>query len=98
MRPHLIVLLPPLLNQYLRFSQSIEYLTVEQLVSQLPIERFDVAVLPGTPRLYKQRLYTDAIQPSTYRLGRKLRPIIRSDVFRNVLEDKQLKQVIDNVL
>ncbi len=47
MRSNLIILHPSLLNQYLCLSQRDKYLTVEQFVSQLPVERLDISILPG---------------------------------------------------
>jgi hypothetical protein len=38
---------PPLLDQHLGLSQGVEHLRVEQLVAQLPVEAFHIAILPG---------------------------------------------------
>jgi DNA invertase Pin-like site-specific DNA recombinase len=53
MRLDLIVFPPPLISDYLCFGQGSGYLTVKQLVSQLPIEGLDIITLgsgkaPGT--------------------------------------------------
>jgi hypothetical protein len=56
----LVVFLSPFLNQYLSFSQRSKYLTVEQLIPQLSIKRFDVTILPGVSRFYVQHLHSQA--------------------------------------
>ena len=47
MRSDLIIFLPPVRNQYLRLSQGGKDLPVEQFVSQFPVKRLYIAVLPG---------------------------------------------------
>ena len=59
----MIVVSSPRGSQYLRFLYTGEDLTVKQFISELTIEAFDVAVLPGAARLDKQRLYTQSCQP-----------------------------------
>jgi len=79
-RPRRVVVVPPPLDQHPRLQQRREDLSFEQLVTQLPVEALDVPVLPGRARLDVQRLYADLPEPSTHRLGRKLRTIVRSDM------------------
>ena len=50
MRPDRVVVDAPLLDEHLSFSQCVEDFFVEQLIAQLAIEGFAVAVLPGAPR------------------------------------------------
>ncbi len=50
MRPNRVVVDAPPLYEHLCFSQRVEDFSVEQLIAQLAVERFAVAVLPGTPR------------------------------------------------
>ena len=61
MRTHLIILLVPLLNQYLRRHQIHEYLPVNKLIPQLAIERLYVSILPGTAWFYEQALNPDSV-------------------------------------
>jgi len=42
-----IVFVSPVLEEHLRFEKTVELLTVEELVTQTSVERFDPAVLPG---------------------------------------------------
>ena len=46
---------PPPLNHDLRFFQSIEYLTIQQLIPEFSIKRFIVAIFPGTAWFDEQR-------------------------------------------
>ena len=46
---HLIMLLAPLHNWHSRLQQGGEHLPVEELIPQLPAERLEVPILPGTP-------------------------------------------------
>ena len=48
MRPDGVVLLAPFFDHHLDLSQCVEYLSVEQLIFQLPIEALVIATLPGT--------------------------------------------------
>ena len=56
-------MLPPLLDQYFGLLQRVKDFPVQQLVSQLAVERLDVAVFPRTPRLDVQGPHS---QPVVY--------------------------------
>ncbi len=51
MRPDRVVFLSPHFNQNSGFFKSGEDLAIQQLVAHLAVERFNIAVLPGTARL-----------------------------------------------
>src|ERR1700679_140454 len=70
-------------DQHLRFLQAREDLPVQQLIAQLPIEAFDVSILPRTPRLDEQRLHSKILQPVTHHRGRELRAVVAADVLRH---------------
>ena len=53
----------PHLDQYLCLPQVIEDFAVQQLIPHLAIERFDIAILPGTAFLDEQRADVQARQP-----------------------------------
>ena len=75
----LVVLSSPALGENLRFSEGIEGLGVEQLVSELSVEALNVAILPKTPRLgiprsshpppgtTLERLWPPSSRPSVHR-------------------------------
>jgi hypothetical protein len=54
--PDRVVLLSPLFCNHPGFYERIEDLTVQELISQLAIEEFDVAVLPELPGSMKSVL------------------------------------------
>ncbi len=44
-----IIFLSPRFNQYLCFSQGGKDLPIEEFIPQLPVKRFNISILPGTP-------------------------------------------------
>src|SRR5665213_3526565 len=73
----------PLADDDLGFLQAVEDLTVEQLVAQLAVEAFTIAVLPRTARRDVESLGTHARQPLPHDLGGHFGAVIGSDVFWN---------------
>ena len=63
MRSNVVVLPPPALGEHLNLLECVEDLAIEKLVSQSGIERFDVAVLPGTARLDEERSHLQPAEP-----------------------------------
>ena len=55
MRPSRVVVFAPALGQDLRFLQRVEDLAVEELIAQLAVERFTVAIFPGAAGLDIER-------------------------------------------
>ena len=64
-----IVLLPPPFDNHLGLFKSIENLPVENLISELSIERFVVSILPRAARLDEQSLDCDSPQNHRTRHG-----------------------------
>jgi len=58
MRPNGVVLVPPSFDHHLGLSQCVEYLSLEQLISQFSIEAFVVTVLPGATSLDIEGLHS----------------------------------------
>ena len=50
MWPVVVVLLPPVVEEQLRFEQAVEAFHLEQLAAQVAIEGFDERILPGRAR------------------------------------------------
>ena len=75
MRPDRVVINSPALDQDLCFVQRIKDLSFQQFIPQLAIERFDVAVLPGTAWFNIQRLDLLLTKPAPDTLGNELRPV-----------------------
>ena len=67
-----VVVPSPLLDQVRRFFQGIEDLHVQQLVSELAVEAFAVAILPWTARLDEQRADIQPFEPVTNGMGTEL--------------------------
>jgi hypothetical protein len=45
-----VVLVPPLVEEQLRFEERVEGFEVEQLAAEVAVERFDERILPGCAR------------------------------------------------
>ena len=98
MRPYLIIIFPPLLYQDLGFFKSREDFPVQKLIPKLAVKGFDIAILPVTPRFYKQSLHTKPGQLFSYCLGREFGAIVRTNMLGNTPEDKKMKQEINYIL
>ena len=98
MGTELIVFPAPLLYQDPGFGQSGEHLPIEQLIPQLAIERFYVAVLPGAPSLYEEGLHAQTVKPGSYCPGSEFGTVVRPNMLRNASQDEQLKQLVDDIL
>jgi hypothetical protein len=64
MRPDLIVVPSPLLDEHLGLVQRRELFSRQQLVAQLGVEALAVAVLPRAARLDEECLDVDPAEPS----------------------------------
>ena len=76
MRSDGVVVLSPLLDDDLGFLEAVEDLTVQQLVAQLSVKGFVVAILPGTSRLDVQGFGPYLRQPVAHDLGGHLRTVV----------------------
>jgi hypothetical protein len=91
MRAYLIIFLSPLLYQNPGFLKSSKDLPIEKLIPELAIKGFDISILPGTPRLNKQCLDFQPVQPFPDGFRRKLGSVIQADVLRYAAEYKQIE-------
>ena len=80
----------PLLTEHLRLQYRVEHLSVQQFITQPPVERLDVAVLPWAAWLDIQGLDPDPLEPSPERLCRELRPVVRAYVLGRAAQDEEL--------
>jgi hypothetical protein len=76
----------------LGLQERIEDLPIQELVAQLAIERFDVAVLPGTARFNVQRLHADPLQPITHCRRRELAAVVRAQIVRHGPLHEQVRE------
>ena len=91
----MFVLPPPAFDQDLCFRQRKEDLPVQQLIAQLPIERFHIAVLPRTAGLDEQRLDGQGVEPQAHELRRKLGTVVGADVRRDPVGQKERRQRLE---
>ena len=75
-----IVMPTPALDDDLSLAERIEYLTVQQLVSEPGIEALDVTILPRTSRRDVRRLRADRRDPHLHGLGYELRPVAHPEL------------------
>ena len=97
MRADCVVVVSPCLDHDLRLLECVEDLAVEQLIAELAIEAFAVAVLPGAARLDVGGLRTDSSDPGTERPGHELRAVIRANVSRYAMQDEEICERVDDV-
>jgi hypothetical protein len=97
-RPNGVVVLSPSFDHDLGLLESVEYLSVEQFISQLAIEAFVVAVLPGAAGFNVKGLNTHRGQPLTNGLGRELPAIVRSDILGGAMSDEKLCETKKHII
>ena len=78
----MVVVMAPALDENLGFEEGVEDLTVEQLVAQLAVEAFIVAILPGASGLDVEGLHTDPGEPGLDGLGRELAAVVATNGLR----------------
>ena len=91
-RADCVVMPPPGLDQHFSFSEAVEDLTVEQLVTQRPVEAFVVTILPRRSGCDLERLHADLGQPLLNCSRDKFRAIVGPDIGRRPAQYEQLRQ------
>ena len=76
MRPHLVVVLSPLLDPDLRVHAVPKPLKAQELVAELPVERFVGGILPRLPRVDQRRVNTRVAEPAQNGGGHELWSIV----------------------
>ena len=94
---HRVVVASPILDHDLGLLQCVENLAVEQLIAQLAIEAFAIAILPWASRLDVSGPGSDGGDPIPKRLGDELRAVVRTDVRRDAPRDEQLAECLDDI-
>ncbi len=79
-------------------ANTVEFLHVQQLISETAVEALGVAILPRTPRCDVKRLDLQRRQPLLDCFRDELRSIVATDASGNAVHRKQLGQPIDHVL
>ena len=96
--PYFVVVPAPLSDGRSGLGQGLKPLLVQALVTQLPIEALDVAVLHGAPWLYQDMPHTMRRCPSHKRSTRELRSVVCSYCLRVAPEYCSLVQQTSHVL
>ena len=97
-RSHGVVMPPPLFDQYLGLPERVEYLAIQQLISELTVEALVVSVLPGTAGFDVQGLNTDTRQPLPDSNGGELTAIVGADVIRCSVFCEQVGENVQNII
>ena len=79
MRPSLVILPAPSLDQHLSFPQGLKHLPVEQLIPEFSVKTLRIAILPRTARLDLQGTGSQSLEPVLRLPGNKLRPIVGNE-------------------
>src|SRR5664280_477313 len=98
MRPQAVVEPPPARDDDLRLLERVEELTVQQFVTQLAVERFDVAVLPGAAGLDEQGGDPEVTEPFAHRLGDELRAVVGADVLGDAVLEEEVSERPEHVV
>jgi len=72
-----VVVFPPFFNDNLCLSQTVEYLTIKQFISELGIKAFKVSILLRAARFDVRRLCTNSSNLVSHRLSDELRAVVR---------------------
>ena len=97
MRPHRIIVLAPLFDEYSGLFQRAENLRVEQLVSELAVKAFIVSILPWASRFGEEHLHADPLKPFAQGRRDKLWAILGSDVFRHAMLQHRISKGVQDV-
>src|SRR5690606_22198910 len=97
MRPLGVIVSPPCLDDDPGLGEAVEYLTVEQFITQLRVEALAVAVLPRAARLDEGSLGPDRHDPLPHGLGDELRAIVGTNMAGHTAQNEQIRQGVDDV-
>ena len=98
MRPYRVVMVSPAFDEHLSLLQRVEDLSIEQLVSEFPIEWLVVSVLPWASGRDEQGFDADPSQPCSDGMRRKLRAIVGSDVVRGFSLGEQIGEQVQHIV
>src|SRR6185503_1006641 len=76
MRPHLVVVPPPRLDDHFRFGTRTKPFGTQTLVAEFAVEAFHDAILPGLAGLDQCRADALRDDPGQQGLGYELRPVV----------------------
>jgi hypothetical protein len=97
MRPPVVVVHPPLVENDPGLRQAQEQLTVEQLVPRSAVEALHVTVLPRACLLDVERAYARPRQPLLDFLGHELWPVVAAQMLGRSPHGEQVLECHDHV-
>lgn len=98
MRPDMIVMMPPLLQNNLRFLEGVERFSVQAFIPQTPVEALVVAILPWAAWLNVESFDAQLREPRLDGFCCKFRSVVRADMIRYPACDKQISQNIHHII
>ena len=98
MRSQSIVVDTPLFYKNLCLLKHIEYLSIQEFVSESCIKSFAISVFPWTARFDISSFYSNCWDSVSFWACYKLSFIVRSNVFWEFPDDEKIGQNFDNVL
>ena len=96
MRSDRVVLFAPLLDDDCGLLQAVEEFTVQAFVAQFAVEGLAVAVFPWAAGRNIERLCSELCEPAAYNLGRHLRAVVGTNVFRHTALDHHVGHGVDD--
>ena len=97
MRPVVVVIKPPAIDDPPGVFQTEEQLAIQQFVPETAVEALDVAVFPRAALGDKQRLHVGSVQPSSHRAGDKLGTVIAPQMLRGAADGEQAPQHVEHL-
>ena len=87
-------MLSPLLDPDLRVHAVPKSLKAQELVAELPVERFVGGILPRLPRVDQRRVNASVAQPAQDRGGNEPRSVARPQVARGAVHADELGEQV----
>ena len=95
-RPHLVVVLSPLLDPDLRVQAVPKPLEAQKLVAEFSVEGFVGGILSRLPRIDQRRVNARVAEPAQDGGGHELRPVVRPPVPRRAVHADELREDLDH--
>jgi len=88
----------PVLDDHLGLFQRVKDFSIKQLISEPAVKALVITVLPRAAGLDKRCFNLEFVQPVLERFGCELGPVVRPDIIRHPLYDKQITEHIQNII
>jgi hypothetical protein len=98
MRPNGVVVPAPLFDQHLCLLECIEDFSVQQLIAELPVEGFVVAVFPWAAGFDVKCIHPNTPQPLPNGLGCELTAVVGTNMVGHTTVNKKIGEKIQHVV